>query len=152
MVFNRYSNYYDTLYEDKNYGAECDFIETIFSKFYLAPVKHILDLGCGTGGHAIPLAQRGYHVTGIDRSEEMLKKAEEKARRGFSSRGHPLCLIRDRVRRGHRYVRGRQLSNQQCRSYCHIQDRTAPPLFRRALSFRWLVRSQCVSHPTHGSD
>lgn len=81
MVFNRYSNYYDILYEEKNYGAECDFIETIFSKFYLAPVKHILDLGCGTGGHAIPLAQRGYHVTGIDRSEAMLKNAEEKAQR-----------------------------------------------------------------------
>ncbi len=39
----------------------------------------ILDVGCGTGRHAIELASRGYSVTGIDLSESMLKKAREKA-------------------------------------------------------------------------
>ena len=38
-----------------------------------------MDLGCGTGNHPIPLAQRGYQVTGVDRSSEMLKQAKAKA-------------------------------------------------------------------------
>lgn len=41
--------------------------------------KVILNGGCGTGGHAIPLAKRGYEVTGIDLSEEMINIAKEKA-------------------------------------------------------------------------
>ena len=41
----------------------------------------LLDLACGTGTIAVALAQRGYRVIGVDRSEEMLAVAEEKARR-----------------------------------------------------------------------
>ena len=38
-----------------------------------------LDLGCGTGRFAIPMAERlGYRVTGADASEEMLAKGKEK--------------------------------------------------------------------------
>jgi 2-polyprenyl-3-methyl-5-hydroxy-6-metoxy-1,4-benzoquinol methylase len=39
----------------------------------------ILDVGCGTGRHAIELARRGYEVTGIDLSEAQLRCAGEKA-------------------------------------------------------------------------
>lgn len=73
-----YAGQYDLLYNDKDYEAECDFLEAIFRKFDL-PVSTILDLGCGTGGHAIPLVQRGYHVTGVDRSEAMLVIGQENA-------------------------------------------------------------------------
>src|SRR5688572_23605182 len=38
----------------------------------------ILDLACGTGTDAIWLAQHGYYVHGIDISQGMLKRAEEK--------------------------------------------------------------------------
>ena len=41
--------------------------------------KIILDAGCGTGGHAIPLARRGYKVTCLDASEAMLTKAKQKS-------------------------------------------------------------------------
>lgn len=41
----------------------------------------ILDLACGTGTIAVSLARRGYRVVGVDRSEEMLAVADEKARR-----------------------------------------------------------------------
>ena len=44
-------------------------------------IKTILDMGCGTGGHALLLAERGYGVTGIDMSESMLSIAKEKARK-----------------------------------------------------------------------
>ena len=38
----------------------------------------VLDLGCGTGRHAIWLAAAGAHVTGVDFSEGMLEEAQEK--------------------------------------------------------------------------
>ena len=41
--------------------------------------KKVLDLGCGTGRHAIPLAKAGASVTGVDFSDEMLAVARENA-------------------------------------------------------------------------
>lgn len=78
-TFQDYANYYDTIYHDKNYKAECDFLEAIFSKYFSKPVRSILDLGCGTGGHALILAEKGYKITGVDVSEEMLKIGKAKA-------------------------------------------------------------------------
>jgi len=40
----------------------------------------VLDLCCGPGRHAIPLAQHGFTVTGVDLSAELLKQAEQKAK------------------------------------------------------------------------
>jgi SAM-dependent methyltransferase len=74
-----YADVYDALYSDKDYTVECDMIERAFREFGPAPVRSILDLGCGTGSHAIPLALRGYDVMGIDRSEAMLLHAQAKA-------------------------------------------------------------------------
>jgi SAM-dependent methyltransferase len=74
-----YSEAYDLLYRDKDYQAECDLIQRIFESFGQKTIRSVLDLGCGTGGHAIPLARKGYEVTGVDRSEAMLKRAREKS-------------------------------------------------------------------------
>ena len=41
--------------------------------------KAVLDLGCGTGRHALWLARRGARVTALDFSEGMLAKARRKA-------------------------------------------------------------------------
>ena len=77
-VFQTYANVYDFLYQDKNYEGECDFLEAIFLHFAPEDIKSILDMGCGTGGHSIPLAEKGYEVFGIDRSERMLSVARKK--------------------------------------------------------------------------
>lgn len=42
--------------------------------------KSILDLACGYGRHAIPLAKMGYKVMGIDASRHMLELARDTAR------------------------------------------------------------------------
>ncbi len=76
--FNRYANYYDLLYHDKDYNKECNFIEAVFKKYTQKPIVTILDVGCGTGGHALSLAERGYHVTGIDLSPTMIDLAKAK--------------------------------------------------------------------------
>lgn len=79
-TFQSYGKYYDIIYADKNYEKECDFLERIFRKYLRSMPKTILDAGCGTGGHAVPLAKRGYEVTGIDYSEVMINIAKQKAR------------------------------------------------------------------------
>ena len=79
-VFNEYATVYDNLYEAKDYEAECDFLEEIFTSFSENKVKAILDLGCGTGGHALPLARRGYHITGVDLSPSMIDLAKQKVK------------------------------------------------------------------------
>lgn len=73
-----YAGAYDLVYQSKSYRGECDLIEAIFREKAVRPVRTVLDLGCGTGGHAIPLAARGYRVTGVDRSEPMLEAARRK--------------------------------------------------------------------------
>jgi SAM-dependent methyltransferase len=56
--------------------AEVDFIQGHLES---AQGIKILDVGCGTGRHALEFARRGYPVTGLDLSVEMLVAAEEKA-------------------------------------------------------------------------
>jgi len=74
-----YADHYDLIYQDKNYELECDILEKNFDKYGNGKIRSILDLGCGTGNHAIPLASRNYEVAGVDRSEEMLRLAKSKA-------------------------------------------------------------------------
>lgn len=45
----------------------------------LQPGARILDLCCGQGRHAVPLAQAGYRVTGLDRSPYLLGQAQRTA-------------------------------------------------------------------------
>jgi SAM-dependent methyltransferase len=42
--------------------------------------RAVLDLCCGPGRHAVPLAQRGMRVTGVDRTRFLLDEARERAR------------------------------------------------------------------------
>src|SRR5207245_8879547 len=70
-----YAHAYDLLYPDNASPAECDLIENIFHRYGDTPISRVLDLGCGTGNHAFPLASRGYEVVGIERSESMLAQA-----------------------------------------------------------------------------
>ena len=71
------ASYYDRIMEDIDYEAWCDFYEACFSENGITP-KKILDLACGTGSITVPLAKRGYALTGIDLSAEMLALAQEK--------------------------------------------------------------------------
>jgi SAM-dependent methyltransferase len=73
-----YAQQYDALYGEKHYAAECDAIEELFRRHAKGPMHTLLDLGCGTGTHALLFAQRGYAVTGVDRSPAMLGLARKK--------------------------------------------------------------------------
>jgi ubiquinone/menaquinone biosynthesis C-methylase UbiE len=54
-------------------------VEGVLELLGLPAGANILDLCCGHGRHAIPLAQRGYQVTGLDLSEVFLRYARDKA-------------------------------------------------------------------------
>ena len=73
------SLFYDAFMQDVDYSAWCDFYEQAFARFSTGNVENIADIGCGTGNITVPLAQRGYKMTGLDLSEEMLALAEQKA-------------------------------------------------------------------------
>ena len=76
---SNYAGCYDALYAEKDYEAECDLIERLFKTYGDGQIKSVLDLGCGTGNHALPLSMRGFEVIGVDRSESMLAQARSKA-------------------------------------------------------------------------
>ena len=70
---------YDALTTDVDYPTWADYIERHFARLG-RPVRTVLDLACGTGSLICELARRGYEVTGVDKSPEMLSLAEEKCR------------------------------------------------------------------------
>lgn len=75
-LFENYAKTYDNECFTKGTTGECDFIE---KELAFNKSLKILDVGCGTGRHAIELAKRGYNVTGIDLSEAQLAEAKRKA-------------------------------------------------------------------------
>ena len=74
-----YAEAYDLLYREKDYTAECALIKRLLENYGDGSVRSILDLGCGTGSHIFPLAREGYELVGVDRSVEMLARAQQKS-------------------------------------------------------------------------
>jgi SAM-dependent methyltransferase len=72
----RYLVFYEEAFHAGASAAEIEFIDRALG---IAPGSHILDLGCGFGRHAIPLATKGYRVTGVDLSETLLDAARKLA-------------------------------------------------------------------------
>lgn len=76
-LFTNYADKYEKEIFTQGTMGEVDFIEKEINKDKNCK---ILDIGCGTGRHAIELAKRGYSVTGVDLSENMLNKAIKNAK------------------------------------------------------------------------
>lgn len=73
-VFDAYSRYYDLLYRDKDYAAEADYLDCLLQRHSISG-RNLLEFGSGTGRHGRLLAARGYRITGIERSAEMVAQA-----------------------------------------------------------------------------
>jgi SAM-dependent methyltransferase len=76
-IFDTYAHYYDLLYRDKDYAGEAAYVNSFIRK-HSPKASQILELGCGTGGHAVQFAQMGYAVHGVDLSSSMLTRANER--------------------------------------------------------------------------
>ncbi len=77
LLYENYAYKYDKECFVQGTVGECDFIEQEIKQ---DKSLKILDIGCGTGRHAIELTKRGYNVTGVDLSEDQIKRASEKAK------------------------------------------------------------------------
>ena len=73
-----YAGAYDSLYRAKDYEGEVDLIERMLARYGKTGSVRLLDLGCGTGNHVLPLTRRGHSVSGVDQSPSMLVQARAK--------------------------------------------------------------------------
>lgn len=89
-IFDAYSLYYDLLYRDKDYMAEVEYIYNLLNRYDITG-RELLEFGSGTGKHGRLLAERGYRVTGIEKSSEMVAKAAESD--GFSCQQGDICTV-----------------------------------------------------------
>ena len=80
MEVNAYSRtWFDTFLADFSPAQTEVEAEFIARHLPLPAYRSVLDLCCGMGRHAVPLAERGYEVTGVDLSTEALAAARESA-------------------------------------------------------------------------
>ncbi|MGB5031889.1 MAG: methyltransferase domain-containing protein, partial [Saprospiraceae bacterium] len=69
------TTYYDILYDDRDELEAEEFIQHLLRYLNLDQRAFVLDIGCGTGRHALALAEYGFDVTGIDLSLNRIEKA-----------------------------------------------------------------------------
>jgi SAM-dependent methyltransferase len=76
-LYSQLVRYYDKIYWWKDYDREAGFLVKVLRKYHVQG-RRVLEVACGTGSHSKILAARGYEVTGVDFSEDMLKIARRK--------------------------------------------------------------------------
>lgn len=96
-TYGRLARVYDRLMEEMPYPKWLAFLDECFVRY--GRPRFLVDLGCGTGNLAIPLAQAGYRVLGIDLSEHMLAVARRKAQGTPLPPGGALAWSRQDMRR-----------------------------------------------------
>jgi ubiquinone/menaquinone biosynthesis C-methylase UbiE len=77
-MYNDTAGFYDRLTSDVDYQKYSDFFSAVFEKHAQKPPHSIIDLGCGTGNLTIKMAEKGFDMTGVDASAEMLAVAYSK--------------------------------------------------------------------------
>ena len=77
QVFKDYAAYYDLLYKDKDYLKEVNYINNLILK-YKKGSKTILEMGSGTGKHAVLLVKKNYNLVGVDFSQSMINLANKR--------------------------------------------------------------------------
>ena len=89
MIYDLLAPFYDAINAEIDYDKWADFIEKIIKKNSKEKPELVLDLGCGTGKMTLELANRGYDMTGIDYSPEML----DIARTAADEAGHDILWL-----------------------------------------------------------
>ena len=80
MMYDLIAPIYDKINGELDYVAWADFIEENIRRYNPdMKTELVLDLGCGTGRMTLELGRRGYDMTGVDLSPEMLDLARDAA-------------------------------------------------------------------------
>jgi SAM-dependent methyltransferase len=77
-MYEIFSEVYDAYTAEMDYGRWASVIDEKI-RAYLPGARSLIDLACGTGRMTLPLYEKGYQVIGMDASESMLMRAQEKA-------------------------------------------------------------------------
>lgn len=79
MIYDLLAKVYDGINGELDYAAWADFLERIFERDCREKPSLVLDLAAGTGRMTLELARRGYDMTAVDISSEMLDTARKNA-------------------------------------------------------------------------
>ncbi|MCC3375650.1 class I SAM-dependent methyltransferase [Cohnella sp. REN36] len=74
--YREFATVYDRLMEEMPYAEWMSFARRCWERYGMP--RTVVDLGCGTGNIAIPLAKSGFAVFGVDLSADMLSVARSK--------------------------------------------------------------------------
>ena len=75
-IYKDLAHYYDLIYSWKNYKKETATIKRLISKYQKSKGKDLLEVACGTGGHALYL-KNDFEILATDVNAEMLKVARK---------------------------------------------------------------------------
>jgi SAM-dependent methyltransferase len=73
-----YSLLYDLLYQDKNYMVEVEYVDRTIQRYKQEEIRSILEIGSGTGLHALGLKALGYDLTCVEPSIHMATQARSR--------------------------------------------------------------------------
>ena len=92
-MYTGFAEIYDELMTDVDYDAWADFYCKMMEGFGIRGGK-LAECACGTGGLTLRLFRHGFHVTGVDLSQDMLWRAAQKAR----AQGMAIPFVRQDMR------------------------------------------------------
>jgi ubiquinone/menaquinone biosynthesis C-methylase UbiE len=78
-LYRKFAKYYDKIYSVKDYEEEVEFIKWAAGTHRQSRGRELLDVPCGTGNHAA-LLKDDFSITGMDKSNDMLKIARKKVK------------------------------------------------------------------------
>ncbi len=76
-LYRKFAHYYDLIYQWMDYPGESEFILMVVNRYKKSEGMNLLDVACGTGGHAQYL-QNYFNILGLDINPEMLEIARQK--------------------------------------------------------------------------
>lgn len=79
-MYEQFAALYDRLMDDFDYPAWADYYLTLLARHGVKP-KLICECGCGTGSMSVEFAKRRVKLIASDLSDDMLRAAQEKARK-----------------------------------------------------------------------
>ena len=79
-MYESFAEVYDELMSQVRYEEWADFYARLMDSYGIRGGK-VCECACGTGNLTVPLGRLGFHMTGIDLSQDMLWIAQQKARK-----------------------------------------------------------------------
>lgn len=91
MLFDLYSKYYDLVYQDKNYLEETKYITNLLYEHAEFKIFTVLELGGGSGNHALYLSKYFDEIFGVELSSSMVEIAKGRNIQNYRVKQGDIC-------------------------------------------------------------